>query len=78
MDADAHQHKKATDKLLSVQLYVRQLALLVSLSEINNVLLARLLPVLSFKGEVSLRGKEGGERGGRGVVVLIKSVTCDL
>lgn len=63
---------------MSVQFYVRLLALLVSLSEINNVLLARLLPILSFKGEVSLWGKEWGERGGQGVVVLIKSVTCDL
>ena len=65
----------------SVQLCVRQLALLVPLrwfSEINNVLLACLLPVLSFKGEVSLGGEEGGERGGRGVVVPIKSVTRDL
>jgi len=48
------------------------------LSEINDVLLASLLPVLSFEGEVGLRGEERGERGRRGVAVLVGSVTGDL
>lgn len=51
----------------------------VCFSEINNVLLSALLPVLSFKREVSLRRKQRGQRRrGGGGVVLAKSVTCDL